>query len=126
MSAFTVTSAENAAVRAATDVPGLVSNLQMIDSPLAAQLTGKALVASKTPWGTLLLPLVAYLAARYGLGWTPDVDALVAGVAVLVASYLMRLLTSVPITGLFRRAAVLPAPAPTASPVPFPDLGAKL
>ena len=129
------TALENMAVRDARDLPDLVGKLAAIDSPLAAQLAGKALVASRTPWGTLLVPVVAWLALRYGLGWTPELDTAVAGVLVLLCSYLMRLLTSAPITGLFHASAVSLAATPpvasvaaptAASPIPFPTLGDKL
>ncbi len=115
---ITATSAENAAVRAARDLPDLIDRLESASPALAAQLVGKSLAASRTPWGTLLLPVVAYLATRYGLGWTPDIDALVAGVAVLVGSYAMRAATRVPITGVFRRATVV---VETVPPVAKPD-----
>ena len=116
-SAMTVTAAENAAVREARDLPDLIDRLKVVSPPLAAQFVGKSLAASRTPWGTLLLPVVTYLAARYGLGWTPDVDALVAGVAVLVGSYAMRAAPRVPITGLFHRACVVVETVPPATPV---------
>lgn len=117
MTAISVSTAENAAIREARDLPDLIDRLQVASPTLAAQFVGKSLAASRTPWGTLLLPVVAYLAARYGLGWTPDVDALVAGVAVLVGSYAMRAATRVPITGLFRRASVVVETVPPAVPV---------
>lgn len=117
MTAISVTTAENAAVREAKDLPDLIHRLEVVNPPLAAQFVGKSLAASRTPWGTLLLPVVAYLAARYGLGWTPDIDALVAGVAVLVGSYAMRFLTTTPITSLFRRKGVTAPTLPAAVPV---------
>ena len=111
------TKAENAAVREAKDLPDLLRRLEAVNPALAAQLVGKSLAASRTPWGTLLLPVVAYLAARYGLGWTPDIDALVAGVAVLIGSYAMRCVTSTPITSLFHRPRALVSTTPPAVPV---------
>lgn len=111
-----VTAAENAAVREARDLPDLIRRLEVANPVLAAQFVGKSLAASRTPWGTLLLPVVAYLAARYGLGWPPDIDALMAGVAVLIGSYVMRFMTSTPITSLFRQRRVIgPTPAPIAA-----------
>ena len=104
---LTVTTVEDLAVRDARTLPELVDKLQVVNPTLAAALVGKSLAASRTPWGTLLLPVVAYVAARFGLGWTPDVDALVAGVAVLIGSYAMRVVTSAPITGLFHRKLVV-------------------
>lgn len=117
MTAITITTAENAAVREAKDLPDLIRRLEAVNPLLAAQFVGKSLAASRTPWGTLLLPVVAYLAARYGLGWTPDIDAVVAGVAVLVGSYAMRYVTSTPITSLFRRRRVTVPTLPAAVPV---------
>ena len=111
------TKAENAAVREAKDLPDLLRRLEAVNPALAAQLVGKSLAASRTPWGTLLLPVVAYLAARYGLGWTPDIDALVAGIAVLIGSYAMRCVTSTPITSLFHRPRALVPTTPPAVPV---------
>ncbi len=119
--AITVTPAENAAIREARDLPDLINRLESASPALAAQLVGKSLAASRTPWGTLLLPVVAYLATRYGLGWTPDIDALVAGVAVLVGSYAIRAATRVPITGVFRRATVV---VETVPPVAKPGVAA--
>ncbi len=113
----TLKTAETAAVREAKDLPDLIRKLEAVNPALAAQFVGKSLAASRTPWGTLLLPVVAYLAARYGLGWTPDIDALVAGVAVLVGSYAMRFMTSTPITSLFGGAPPSVPTTPVAIPV---------
>ena len=111
--------AENAAIREARDLPDLIKRLEVASPALAAQFVGKSLAASRTPWGTLLLPVVAYVATRYGLGWTPDVDALVAGITVLIGSYAIRTATRVPITGLFRPAPVV---AETVPPVTKPGV----
>lgn len=66
-------------------------------------ITGKALVASKTPWGVLAAYGVTFLGAHYGLGLDPGTTGVVAGAAVLAGSYAMRYITSVPITGLLSR-----------------------
>lgn len=91
----------NAAIRAAQDVPSLVANIKAVDPGLADQLTDKALVYSKTPWGTLAVAGVSWLASRYGLGWSPEVCALVGALGLLVGSYTMRYVSSSPIGGLF-------------------------
>ena len=98
------TTATDQAIASARDLPDLISKASQFDPALAAKFTGKALLASKSPWGSLAVPVVAYLASRYGLGWSEDVCNLVAGVGVLVGAYAMRLLTELPITGLFRAA----------------------
>ncbi len=97
----TKTSLTDTAVAAAKNLPDLVANLKQIDSPLAQQIEGKPLAASRTPWGTLATGVVAWLAAKYGLGWDEQTCALVAGAATLLGGYAMRLITSAPITGLF-------------------------
>jgi len=101
---MTPTQAANDAVAAAKDVPDLVTKLRVADPALAAQIEGKALVASKTPWGTLAVSAAAYLSTRYGLGWDSATDALVAGGALVLSSYAMRYITSVPISGWFKGA----------------------
>ena len=91
-------------VGAAQDLPDLINKASTFDPDTAAKWTGKALLASKTPWGTLLVPLVTYLASRYALGWDTNTCTLVAGVGVLVGAYIMRMVTELPITGLLRPA----------------------
>lgn len=95
------TAAEAAAIKAAQDLPGLIAGLKAVDSPLADQLTGKGLVESKTPLVSLLVTGAAWASAKWGFGWSEEVDAEVAGMALVLISYLMRAISSVPITGLF-------------------------
>lgn len=101
-------------VASAKDLPDFIRKATAFDPDTAAKWTGKALLASKTPWGTLAVPLVAYLASRYGFGWDDSTCALVAGAGVLVGSYLMRLVTELPITGIFRKS----TPAETIAALP--------
>ena len=92
----------NQAVADAQSLPDLITKTQAIDPALAKSLEGKSLLASKSPWGTILLAIIGWLVSRYGLGWPPDVQALVSGACVLAGSYAMRYVTSARITGLFR------------------------
>ena len=92
----------NAAVAASTDLVSLHAKLETIDPTLAASLESKPLAASKTPWGVLGAAAVAYASSRYGLGLDQSMDALIAGAAVLAASYLMRWLSPTTIRGLFK------------------------
>ncbi|HXT81395.1 MAG TPA: hypothetical protein VN702_17655 [Acetobacteraceae bacterium] len=94
----------NAAITAARDMPSLIANLKTVDPALAAPLEGKALLASKTPWGTLAVAVVSWAASRYGFGWDDQTCALIAGLGIVGGSYLMRALTSSPITGWFKKA----------------------
>lgn len=106
----------NDAVKAAQDMPHLVAMLQTADPTLAQQIEGKSLVASKTPWGTLVCSAVAFFATKYGLActaavttncWSNDTVDLVGGLAAmggaLVGSYIMRSITSAPITGVLTK-----------------------
>ncbi len=107
------TRAADEAVAAAKDVPDLVAKLKLADPALAAQIEGKALLRSKTPWGTLACAVVAYASTRWGLGWDPSTDALIAGCGLVLGSYAMRAITSVPISGLLRHTPVAPAKGTT-------------
>src|SRR5581483_899173 len=91
----------NAAVADAKSLPELVTKLNTVDPALAQSIEGKALVASRTPWGVVIGFGVAWAASKYGLGWDADLCALVSGVAVLAAGYVMRLVTAGPIRGWF-------------------------
>lgn len=107
----TLKAAVDTAVADAKNLPQLVSTLQTVDPVLAEQFTGKALLASKSPWGTLLAAVVAYGASRFGLGWDHDTCALVAGAGLLLGAYVMRALTKAPITSVASGAAVPPVSA---------------
>lgn len=100
------TAAVNTAVADAKNLPELVSNLQVVAPQLAAPFFGKALLASKSPWGTLAAGLVSYTASKYGFGWPPELCAAVAGGGVLLGSYAMRLFTKQPITSLLPSAVI--------------------
>jgi hypothetical protein len=92
--------------------PACWPDSRAINSPLADQITGKSLVASKTPIVTLLVTAAAWASTKWGLGWSDAVDEAVAGFALLVASYVMRYVSTLPITGLFQKQS-----APTATTI---------
>lgn len=98
--------AVNNAVAAAKDLPELIDKVSAVDPGLAKVMTGQALVASKTPWGTLLAAAVAWGAAKYGLNWSPEVCDLVAGAGVLAGAYLMRYISPGRVTGVFTKTPV--------------------
>jgi hypothetical protein len=95
----------DAAVAEAKSLPELVAKLREADPTLAQALQGKALIASRSPWGTLAVSVLAFLAARLGLGWDTDTCTLIAGVGVIAGGYLMRAVTAAPIRGLFAASA---------------------
>ena len=86
----------------ARSLPDLIAKAQMVDPALAEQLTNKSLLASKSPPGTLIAGVVAWLAAKYGLGWDQATCDLIAGVAVLLGGYAMRYITKSPIGGIIK------------------------
>jgi hypothetical protein len=88
-------------VKDAQSLSGLVNTLSAVDPALAQQFTGKALVASKSVYGPFVASGITFLAGKYGLGWSPDQCALLAGGVVLLASAAFRAVTSSPITGWF-------------------------
>jgi hypothetical protein len=107
--------AVNDAIKSAQNLPDLIAKVQTIDPAFADAITGKALIASKSPWGVLAGSLIAWLIAKYGLACTPSMTSgcwsdstvqLVSGVAAMgggwLASYAMRLVTQGPITGILK------------------------
>jgi CHASE2 domain-containing sensor protein len=103
------------AASAIRNVPTLIAAAKNVDPALAAAIEGKALIQAKSPWGTVAVALVSWLAAKYGFGWGEDTNVLVAGLGVLVGSYVMRYVTVAQITGLFTRTP--PAQLVPAAPV---------
>jgi len=67
--------------------------------PQLEELRGKALIASRSPWGTLAGGVIGWIVARYGLDLDTDTSSMIAGLAVLAAAYAMRYITNQPITG---------------------------
>ena len=87
----------------AKSLPDLIATAKTVDPDLAAQLTPKALIASKSPAGTLAAGVVAWLVSHYGLGWDQATCDLVAGLAVLAGGYAMRYITASPIGGIITK-----------------------
>ena len=87
----------NITMEQARRLPVILAELEQVSPDLARQLTAKPLLASKTPWGTLLAGVVAWASAKYGLGLDADATNLVAGLGVLAGSYAMRSITKRPI-----------------------------
>jgi hypothetical protein len=94
----------NSVVADARSLPDLIKQADIIAPDLAAKWTGKSLIASKSPWGTLAGGIVGWAVSHYALGWDQATCSLVAGGFVLIASYAMRAITSLPITGVFTKA----------------------
>lgn len=101
------TAALNDAVATATSLPDLVDKASTIDPALAAALAGKALLASKTPWGVLLTSGIVMIVSKYGLGWNEHFCELLSGVTILGASYAMRYWSPGRITGIFKKKPVV-------------------
>lgn len=90
------------AVADSKSLDALKANLQPVDPSLAQQLIGKALIASRTPWGILVAYIISWVASRYGLGLDADMTSVLSGVIILAASYGMRYVTKAPITSLVK------------------------
>jgi hypothetical protein len=86
-----------------SDTQKVIQTVETVAEAIDPGVTGKALIASKTPWGVLAAYGLTFLGAHFGLGLDADTTAVLAGVAVLVGSYAMRYITSKPITGLLSR-----------------------
>lgn len=107
----------NALIEDAKGLPDLIEKAKVADPQLADFLLGKSLIASKTPWGVLAGSGIGFLATHYGLAcaansvatncWTPEDINLAGGFAAMagafIGSYIMRYVTSAPISGLFSR-----------------------
>lgn len=89
------------AINAAKDLPSLVSNIQAVDPALAQQLTGKALIASKSVYGVIATTALTWAVTKYGLGWDANTVDAVSGAVVLVATAVFRKLSTTPITSFF-------------------------
>ncbi|MDB5405410.1 MAG: hypothetical protein JWL84_322 [Rhodospirillales bacterium] len=108
---ISTTVAVDDAVAAAKSLPDLVNKVSVADPSLALALQSKALIASKTPWGTLLATGAAYLSAKYGLGWSESFCELIALGGMLVGSYAMRAISPGRISGLFKTKPVPASPS---------------
>lgn len=98
-----ITSAEvkgvvDQAVSAANGLPDLVSKLGAVDPALATQLTGKAAIYSKTPWGVAAVMILSWLVSHYGLSLGSDSITLIVGLAGFAGSMIMRWFANAPLT----------------------------
>lgn len=94
------TTAVDRVIADAKSLPDLIDKIKAVDPSLAESISGKALIQSKTPWGTLAAAIIGWAVARYGLGWDQNVVDLTAGLFVLAGSYVMRYVTKARITGI--------------------------
>ena len=109
----------NAIVSDAKSLPDLIAKAEQADPALAAQLTAKPLIASKSPPGVIISGAIGWAVAHYGLScgagadpttcWSQDTVDLVSGVVTLlgagIGAYIMRWITSGPIKGIFSKGA---------------------
>lgn len=84
---------------AAQSWPDFVAKASVADPDLAAKFTGKALIASKTVWGTLFTMVVSWAVTRWGIGWDDKTCAEVSGAVVMLATAFLRSISDGPITG---------------------------
>jgi hypothetical protein len=86
----------------AQSLPDLISRAKVLDPDLAAQLTGKALIASKSIWGNAIALVVSWAVTRFALGWDDNTCALVTGLIVMAMTVGMRAITAQPINGVLK------------------------
>jgi hypothetical protein len=103
-SAGAPTTRDDQVLAAAQDVPDLIAKAASLDAPLVAKWTGKALLASKSFYGAILVLALTAIAKRYALGWDQDTVDIVAGLLDLTALGALRAVSDIPITGFFRKA----------------------
>lgn len=84
----------------AQSLPDLIARAKLLDPNLAAMIEGKAAIGSKTVWAAVLTPLLAWLVARYGIGWDDGTQTLVVGLASAGIGVAVRFVTKGPITGI--------------------------
>jgi hypothetical protein len=89
-------------IKDAQSLPDLIARAQALDPDLATQLTGKALVASKSIWGNAVALIVSWVVTRYGLGWDENICAVVTGLIVMGATVGLRMITNAPISGVIK------------------------
>jgi hypothetical protein len=91
---------QNRIVADARSMPDLIAAAKAADPALAEQLTGKALLYSRTVWGTPIVMLITWGASRYGLGWDVETCSAVAGAITWCAVVALRYVTRAPIAGI--------------------------
>lgn len=106
----------NAVIATARDLPSLLNTARTMDPQLAESLTPKALLASKTVYGSAVSLVVGWAVTKWGLGWDADTCALVTGILTLGVTAALRTISRSPIGGLFT-GGLPPAPA-ASSPIP--------
>ena len=65
-------------------------------------LEGKALIASRSPWGVLAAFIVGFVITKFGFHADDQTVAIISGICVLAGGYLVRLVTHKPITGVMQ------------------------
>lgn len=85
------------------DAQQFLDNAKATSPELYNAVVGKALIASKSVYGSAVAAGLAWLATRYGFSLTPDMSASISGGVVLVVSAVLRYITSAPITGIIKK-----------------------
>ena len=80
----------------AKNLPDLLAKTQAADPDLYAKLTGATSTGLKAPGGSLVVLLVTWAAARYGLAWPPEVCMLVAGAIASAGWWVIHKIAGIP------------------------------
>lgn len=116
----------DSAVAHAKSLPELIRYFQTVAPDLATAMNGKALIASKSPWGVLLSTGATWAVTHYGLGWDQDTTAMASGGVLMAASYVMRYISSGRITGIIKPTAPPPTEMQTPSTPSEPPAAMRL
>jgi hypothetical protein len=85
-------------------VEDLIGTWERIAPDLAEALKGKPLIESKTPWGVMACYIIGVLLGDYGLSLSEAGTQILAGVLVLIGSFVMRYISTARINGIVRPA----------------------
>jgi hypothetical protein len=100
---FTQTTAEvmrDSVIRDAKNLPDLIAGANKFAPDLAASLTEKSLLGSKTAWAPLITGGVSVLVSHYGLGWDDATTGEVSGILTYLVVLAVRCVTRSPIGSL--------------------------
>jgi hypothetical protein len=84
-------------VASAKSMAELMAAAKAADPALAAQLTPKILVLTRSPPGVLLVGVLTWAGAKYGLQLDPALVDALAAAGVLIGGYAFRYLTAGPV-----------------------------
>ena len=71
-----------------TEINHIITTVQETDPVLVKALLGNATSVTKTQLGTVIIGVVTYISARYGLGWDSDTVTIVSAAIAVVGGFI--------------------------------------